>query len=277
MLCVVTGSEKGNQPCLCLCLGFSQMTMILPFLLMILHFSQIFLTDGFTFICDYHAFLKIQVLLGSPGDAALVQVVDRDFDGYAITGENADIVHAQLARDVSGHYVAVGQAHLEGSVGKSLHNLTLKFNDIILRHEEFPLLYLSCNATRSSEILLDEGQIDDAVSRQRYGILVVSRQRAVCGLDRPAVGKFTNRLGADIDHRLNGYDQTGAESCAAARGSVVGNVRGFVKLTANAVTDVTLDSGKTVCHDQTVDGCANVSQPTADLKLVGAGEEGGKA
>ena len=48
-----------DQPCLCLCFGFSQMTMILPFLLMILHFSQIFLTDGFTFIGDYHAFLAL--------------------------------------------------------------------------------------------------------------------------------------------------------------------------------------------------------------------------
>ena len=74
---------------------------------MILHFSQIFLTDGFTFICDYHAFLKIQVLLGSPGDAALVQVIDRDLDGHAIAGENADIVHAQLTRDVGGHHVTI--------------------------------------------------------------------------------------------------------------------------------------------------------------------------
>lgn len=33
------------------------MTMMRPFLLIILHFSQIFLTDGFTFICLYHSFL----------------------------------------------------------------------------------------------------------------------------------------------------------------------------------------------------------------------------
>mgnify|MGYP007089890177 FL=1 len=37
------------QPCLCLCFGFSQITLILPFLLMILHFSQIGLTDDLTF------------------------------------------------------------------------------------------------------------------------------------------------------------------------------------------------------------------------------------
>ena len=38
-----------HQPCLCLCFGFSQITLILPFLLMILHFSQIGLTDDLTF------------------------------------------------------------------------------------------------------------------------------------------------------------------------------------------------------------------------------------
>ena len=38
------------QPCLCLCFGFSQMTMMFPFLLMILHFSQMGFTEDLTFI-----------------------------------------------------------------------------------------------------------------------------------------------------------------------------------------------------------------------------------
>ena len=37
-------------PCLCLCFGFSQITLIRPFLLMILHLSQIGFTDALTFI-----------------------------------------------------------------------------------------------------------------------------------------------------------------------------------------------------------------------------------
>ncbi len=36
-------------PCLCLCFGFSQITLIFPFLLMILHFSQIGFTEDLTF------------------------------------------------------------------------------------------------------------------------------------------------------------------------------------------------------------------------------------
>lgn len=39
-----------NQPCFCLCFGFWQMTITRPLRRMILHFSQIGFTDGFTFM-----------------------------------------------------------------------------------------------------------------------------------------------------------------------------------------------------------------------------------
>ena len=41
-----------DYPCLCLCFGFSQITLIRPFLLMILHFSQIGFTDDLTFMLN---------------------------------------------------------------------------------------------------------------------------------------------------------------------------------------------------------------------------------
>ena len=44
-------SDK-DQPCLCLCFGFSQMILIAPFLLMTLHFSQIGFTDDLTFMLN---------------------------------------------------------------------------------------------------------------------------------------------------------------------------------------------------------------------------------
>ncbi|CRF52785.1 FIG00712803: hypothetical protein [Helicobacter ailurogastricus] len=37
-------------PCLCLCLGVTQITRITPRLLMTLHLSHIFFTEGLTFI-----------------------------------------------------------------------------------------------------------------------------------------------------------------------------------------------------------------------------------
>lgn len=52
-----------DQPCLCLCFGFSQMIMMLPFLLITLHFSQIGFTDDLTFMLfllsrNIHSLLK---------------------------------------------------------------------------------------------------------------------------------------------------------------------------------------------------------------------------
>ena len=38
-----------DYPCTCLCLGFSQIILIFPFLLITLHFSQIGFTDDLTF------------------------------------------------------------------------------------------------------------------------------------------------------------------------------------------------------------------------------------
>ena len=47
------------QPCLCLCLGFSQIILMAPFLLITLHFSQIGLTEDLTFII-FTPFKKVQ-------------------------------------------------------------------------------------------------------------------------------------------------------------------------------------------------------------------------
>ena len=49
MRSTATSLHQGIYPCLCLCLGFSQIILMLPFLLMTLHFSQIGLTDDLTF------------------------------------------------------------------------------------------------------------------------------------------------------------------------------------------------------------------------------------
>ena len=66
----VLGLTGSDQPCLCLCFGFSQITMTLPLRLMTLHFSHMGLTLGLTFIV-------VNLLLASPGDAAARQIVRR--------------------------------------------------------------------------------------------------------------------------------------------------------------------------------------------------------
>lgn len=51
-----------DHPCFCLCLGFSQITLTLPFLLITLHFSQIGFTEALTFISLLLPFALFRVL-----------------------------------------------------------------------------------------------------------------------------------------------------------------------------------------------------------------------
>ena len=62
--CCRSAQFKPNQPCFCLCFGFSQITRILPFLLIILHFSQIGFTDDLTFMSNPPSLLCLPTISG---------------------------------------------------------------------------------------------------------------------------------------------------------------------------------------------------------------------
>ena len=47
---ILLNPEARSYPCLCLCFGFSQITITRPLRLITLHLSQIGFTDGLTFI-----------------------------------------------------------------------------------------------------------------------------------------------------------------------------------------------------------------------------------
>mgnify|MGYP000493337340 CR=1 FL=1 len=139
-----------NQPCFCLCFGFSQITIIFPFLLMILHFSQIFLTDGFTFIVPTVPFLlccgaapsvaRTRGSFRTPCDASLCQVVNRHFNGHAVTGQYLDIIHSQLAGNMRCHHMSVRELDPEARVRERFHDHAFKLDDIILLCQNNPSL-----------------------------------------------------------------------------------------------------------------------------------------
>ena len=107
---------------------------------MILHFSQIFLTDGLTFI-GYQPFLN---LFRTPGDTALFQVVNGNLNGYLVTGQNFDIIHTQLTRNMRRYDVLIGKLDLEGCIGQCLNDYAFKFNYIIFSQNNPSLHCLMC-------------------------------------------------------------------------------------------------------------------------------------
>lgn len=81
---------------------------------MILHLSQIFFTDGLTFI-----FYLLSVCAGSfepVGDSSTIQIVRRQFDRYAVARQDLDEVHADFAGNVRQDLMIVLQFDLEHGI-----------------------------------------------------------------------------------------------------------------------------------------------------------------
>ena len=99
------------------------------------------LFNGRFYLHGYQPFLN---LFRTPSDATLVKVIDRDFNGNAVTGQYLDIIHTQLTRDVSDNDMLIGQLYLEGCVGQCLNDYAFKFNYIILSQNNPSLHCLMC-------------------------------------------------------------------------------------------------------------------------------------
>lgn len=69
------------------------------------------------------------------GDTAAAQVINRKFDGDFVAGQNLDVMHAHLARDMSENLMAVLELDFEHSVRESLQNGALKFDDVFFSQE----------------------------------------------------------------------------------------------------------------------------------------------
>ena len=83
---------------------------------------------------NFHLIIPtLSLLLCTPSDTSLGQVIDRNLNGYAITGQNSDIVHSQLSRNMSRYDMLIGELDLEGCVRQCLNDYAFKFNYIILR------------------------------------------------------------------------------------------------------------------------------------------------
>ena len=74
----------------------------------------------------------LSLLLCTPSDASLGQVIDRNLNGYAIAGQNSNIIHSKLSRYMSSNYMLIGKLYLEGRVGQCFNYDAFKFDNVIL-------------------------------------------------------------------------------------------------------------------------------------------------
>ena len=91
---------------------------------------------------------KPSVLLISPDDSALGQVIGGHLQCDLVSGKNADEVLTKLPADVCQDNGAVLKLYAEHGVGELLHNNSLQFDDICFGHN-----YLSSSGDKRRAIL----------------------------------------------------------------------------------------------------------------------------
>src|SRR4051812_32858230 len=73
-------------------------------------------------------------LLVAVGDAAAVEVVGRELDLHPVAGQDADVVAAHLAGDVTEDLMVVVELDLEHRVGQGLGDLALHLDLFLFAH-----------------------------------------------------------------------------------------------------------------------------------------------
>src|SRR6267142_2230109 len=73
-------------------------------------------------------------LLGAEHDASARQIVGRQLNRHLVPGQDADVVHAHLAGDMSQSYMAVLQLHANRRVRQGLADLARHLDRLFLGH-----------------------------------------------------------------------------------------------------------------------------------------------
>jgi hypothetical protein len=159
VLSLSKGCRSAFYPWTCLCLGLtSQITRTLPRRRMILHFSQIFFTEGLTFIFVWRFApgcappLKWGPNPWAPFTFSLIpiryspvrQVVGRQLNEDAISRQYPDEVHADLTRNVREDAVPVCQLDSKHRIWQRLHDRAFDLDGLLLWRGRFCRFFRVC-------------------------------------------------------------------------------------------------------------------------------------
>ena len=90
------------------------------------------LTDGLTFILfNLHMRTLSLVLLASPGDPALGQIIRRHLNSYLITGQNLDEIHPEFAGNVCQNGVSVADVDSEHCIRQCIDYDALNLDYVV--------------------------------------------------------------------------------------------------------------------------------------------------
>src|SRR5690606_11580878 len=94
-------------------------------------------------------------------------------------------------------------------------------------------------------------------------VLIVRRCFPIRGSNGPAIFFLYHIAGAEVDHRLNRYNQSFDQLEAAVLFAVIGNFRRLMKLRPSPVTYQLTDNGKTFCFNVFLDGISYIANPVS--------------
>src|SRR6476660_4388404 len=127
-----------GYPCRCLCFGFVQMTITVPWRRITLQLSQRAFTEARTFNASSidlagaggAAVWSLQAV----GDSTSGEVVWRELHADPIAGQDPDEVHPKLAADVGQDAMTVLQLDGEHGVGQQLDDRPFDLDRVFLGH-----------------------------------------------------------------------------------------------------------------------------------------------
>src|SRR4051812_9168160 len=227
---------------------------------MILHFSHIGLTDGRTFMIPFGVCPDEVALV--TGTATATMPPERTLWRIAPTTGRARQSRIPNGSDAS-------WARSERPSRSPSPPSAVPFRGWFFGLHQRPSRRARLRSSRRGGLaLVPRGEDPRPLRRDGDGELEVGGERAVLGVDRPAVVAHADHVAAGGDHRLDGEDHAVLERDPLAGRAVVGDLRLLVHRAPDAVADQGPHDREAVGLHMLLDGVRDVAEPVSRPALL---------